>query len=242
MQKRTFIVIILAVMFFLTGCENTGLSYSDIRELIYGGESIAEIPAYTGKDYEPLNGGIPYFTLKNAEYEDMEYYSSLDELGRVGVCFAIIGPDSMPTQEREGIGMIKPTGWHTVRYDDLIEGKYLYNRCHLIGYQLTGENANEKNLMTGTRHFNVEGMLPFENKVASYIRKTENHVLYRITPVFDGKDLLARGVILEALSVEDGGSGISINVFIHNVQPGIEIDYSDGTSSPEVSFRGAFLI
>ena len=140
---------------------------------------------------------------------------------------ANIGQDLMPTEKRGAIGQVKPTGWHTVKYDQ-VEGKYLYNRCHLIGYQLTGENANEKNLITGTRYLNVDGMLPFENMVADYIKETGNHVLYRVTPVFNGNNLLASGVQMEAMSVEDKGAGISFNVFCYNVQPGVEINYADG--------------
>ena len=136
----------------------------------------------------------------------------------------------MPTEERGSIGMVKPTGWHTVRYYDLVDGKYLYNRCHLIGYQLTGENANTKNLITGTRYLNIEGMLPFENMVADYIQETNNHVLYRVTPIFEGNNLLANGVLMEGYSVEDKGAGVSYCVFAYNVQPGIEIDYATGES------------
>ena len=153
----------------------------------------------------------------------------MDELGRCGVAEACIGIDLMPTEDRGAIGQIKPSGWHTVKYD-IVDGKYLYNRCHLIGFQLTGENANEKNLITGTRYFNVEGMLPFENMVADYVKETENHVMYKVTPVYDGDNLVAKGVIMEAYSVEDKGEGISFNVFVHNVQPGIVIDYKTGES------------
>ena len=157
-------------------------------------------------------------------------FSKLDSLGRCGAAIAVVGRDLMPTEERGSIGMIKPAGWHTVRYDDLIADKYLYNRCHLIGYQLTGENANEQNLITGTRYLNVEGMLPFENQVADYVRKTGNHMLYRVTPIYDGNDLVARGVEMEASSVEDQGKGLEFHVFVYNVQPGIEIDYATGDS------------
>lgn len=146
---------------------------------------------------------------------------------------ASVGQDIMPTEERESIGQVKPTGWHTVKYDR-VDGKYLYNRCHLIGFQLTGENANEKNLITGTRYMNVEGMLPFENMVADYVKETDNHVLLRVTPIFDGQNLLASGVVMEALSMEDGGNGIGFNVYCYNVQPGISIDYATGESSTEV--------
>jgi DNA-entry nuclease len=154
----------------------------------------------------------------------------LDSLGRCGTAYACVGVDIMPTEERGEIGMIKPSGWQTVRYDDLIDGMYLYNRCHLIGYQLAGENANEQNLITGTRYLNVEGMLPFENQVADYVNGTKNHVLYRVTPVFDGDNLLASGVLMEAYSVEDDGKGISFCVFAYNVQPGVNINYANGES------------
>ena len=162
-----------------------------------------------------------------------ESYSKLDRLGRCRTAFACIGTDIMPTEKRGSIGMVKPSGWHTVRYDNLVEGKYLYNRCHLIAYQLSGENANERNLITGTRYMNTEGMLPFENKVADYVRSTKNHVLYRVAPVFKGTELVARGVQMEAYSVEDRGEGICFNVFVYNVQPGIEIDYASGDSHEE---------
>ena len=156
-------------------------------------------------------------------------YSPLDYLNRCGYAMACVGQESMPTEERGSIGQIKPSGWHTVKYD-CVDGKYLYNRCHLIGYQLTGENSNEQNLITGTRYMNVEGMLPFENVVADYIEETGNHVLYRVTPIFDGNNLLARGVQMEALSVEDGGEGVCFNVYVYNSQPGVQIDYTDGSS------------
>ena len=225
------ILFILFSLLILASCGKDTPGYMDMRELIYGGEfSESDIPSYEGEIYTVLNGNEPHFTVKNLNYGEYEFYSPLDKLSRAGVCFAVIGEGSMPTEERESIGMIKPSGWHTVRYDDIIEGKYLYNRCHLIGYQLTGENANEKNLITGTRHFNVEGMLPFENKVASYIKKSGNHVFYRVTPIYKGKDLVACGVVIEAYSVEDNGEGIRFNVFVHNIQPGIEIDYSTGES------------
>ena len=158
-----------------------------------------------------------------------EEYSDLDELGRCGAAYANIGQDLMPTQKRGDISRVKPTGWRSVKYD-IVDGKHLYNRCHLIGYQLTAENANEKNLITGTRYMNVDGMLPFENMVADYIKETDNHVLYRVTPIFDGNDLVAQGVQMEACSVEDDGEGICFNVFVYNVQPGIEIDYATGES------------
>lgn len=192
--------------------------------------SLSNVPAYSGKAYTSVNGNVPYFTAAELATQSFETYSDLDSLGRCGVTYACIGKDLMPTEERGSIGMVKPTGWHTVRYDDLVDGKYLYNRCHLIGYQLTGENANTKNLITGTRYLNIEGMLPFENMVADYIQETNNHVLYRVTPIFEGNNLLANGVLMEGYSVEDKGAGVSYCVFAYNVQPGIEIDYATGES------------
>lgn len=192
--------------------------------------SLSDVPAYSGKAYISVNGNVPYFTAAELTTTSFETYSDLDTLGRCGVTYACIGQDLMPTEERGSIGMVKPTGWHTVRYDDLVDGKYLYNRCHLIGYQLTGENANTKNLITGTRYLNIEGMLPFENMVADYIQETNKHVLYRVTPIFEGNNLLANGVLMEGYSVEDKGAGVSYCVFAYNVQPGIEIDYATGES------------
>lgn len=192
--------------------------------------SLSDVPAYSGKAYTSVNGNVPYFSAAELATQSFETYSDLDTLGRCGVTYACIGQDLMPTKERGSIGMVKPTGWHTVRYDDLVDGKYLYNRCHLIGYQLTGENANTKNLITGTRYLNIEGMLPFENMVADYIQETNNHVLYRVTPIFEGNNLLANGVLMEGYSVEDKGAGVSYCVFAYNVQPGIEIDYATGES------------
>ena len=192
--------------------------------------SLSDVPAYSGKAYISVNGNVPYFTAAELTTTSFETYSDLDTLGRCGVTYACIGQDLMPTKERGSIGMVKPTGWHTVRYDDLVDGKYLYNRCHLIGYQLTGENANTQNLITGTQYLNIEGMLPFENMVADYIQETDNHVLYRVTPIFEGNNLLANGVLMEGYSVEDKGAGVSYCVFAYNVQPGIEIDYATGES------------
>ena len=199
--------------------------------------SLSDVPAYSGKAYISVNGNVPYFTAAELTTTSFETYSDLDTLGRCGVTYACIGQDLMPTKERGSIGMVKPTGWHTVRYDDLVDGKYLYNRCHLIGYQLTGENANTQNLITGTRYLNIEGMLPFENMVADYIQETDNHVLYRVTPIFEGNNLLANGVLMEGYSVEDKGAGVSYCVFAYNVQPGIEIDYATGESKLADSAR-----
>lgn len=192
--------------------------------------TISDIPAYSGKAYVEINENKPNFSTSDLTTTSFEKYSPLDELGRCGIAFANVGTDIMPTSERESISSVKPTGWQTVKYDS-ISGKYLYNRCHLIGFQLTAENANELNLITGTRYLNVDGMLPFENMVADYVKETNNHVLYRVTPVFEGNDLVAKGVQIEAMSVEDNGEGIEFNVFIYNVQPGITIDYSTGNSA-----------
>ena len=183
----------------------------------------------TNQAYTVLNNNVPLFDKNEITTVAFEEYSELDELRRCGVAFACIGEEIMPTEERGAIGQIKPSGWQMAKYD-VVDGKYLYNRCHLIGYQLSGENANEKNLITGTRYMNVDGMLPFENMVADYIKETKNHVMYRVTPVFEGDNLLAKGVQMEALSVEDDGEGVSFNVFVNNIQPGVEINYLDGTS------------
>ena len=191
--------------------------------------SLDAIPAYTGEPYVVLNDNIPDFPDRDKTSVPFERYSQLDYFGRCGAAYANVGLETMPTEARGAIGQVKPSGWHTVRYD-FVEGKYLYNRCHLIGYQLTAENANELNLITGTRYLNVTGMLPFENQVAEYVKESGNHVLYRVTPIFDADDLVARGVELEALSVEDGGAGICFHVFLYNVQPGVEIDYATGES------------
>lgn len=191
---------------------------------------LASIPAYSGNPYVEINGNIPNFIDADLTTTSFETYSSLDSLGRCGVAYANIGTDLMPTEDRSSIGQVKPTGWHTVKYD-CVDGKYLYNRCHLIGYQLTAENANTKNLITGTRYLNVEGMLPFENMVADYIKETGNHVLYRVTPIFEGNNLVASGVLMEAKSVEDNGDGILFNVYCYNVQPSVTIDYATGDSS-----------
>lgn len=188
------------------------------------------VPVYSGEPYTELNGNIPYFTDREKTEDVFEHYSDLDTLGRCGAAYANICKELMPTEKRGEIGMIKPTGWHTVRYDDIISDKYLYNRCHLIGFQLAGENANEKNLVTGTRYMNVDGMLLFENMIADYVKETDNHVLYRVTPIFVGDDLVCRGVEMEAYSVEDNGEGTSFHVFVYNIQPGIEIDYATGDS------------
>lgn len=227
MEKRIAVILALLLCLFMTGCisqEQTGGQTNFIGQA-------AEITAedYNGEPYMEINGNEPDFTEEELQTESYEEYSDLDALGRCGTAQACIGTDLMPTEKRGSIGQVKPTGWHLVKYDN-VDGKYLYNRCHLIGYQLTGENANEKNLITGTRYMNVEGMLPFEDLVADYVEETDNHVLYRVTPVYQGDNAVASGVQIEAESVEDGGQGISYNVFVYNVQPDITIDYKTGES------------
>ncbi|MBR5139417.1 MAG: DNA/RNA non-specific endonuclease, partial [Clostridia bacterium] len=214
---------LLCVLFsILSGCAIEPQSSSSI--------SLDSIPEFDGKTpYVSINGGVPSFTDDDMVTTSYEKYAKLDSLGRCGVTIACIGKDIMPTEDRGSIGSVKPTGWHTVKYD-IVDGKYLYNRCHLIGYQLTGENANKENLITGTRYMNVDGMLPFENMVADYVKETDNHVMYRVTPIFEGTNLVANGVLIEAKSVEDNGEGIEFCVFVYNNQPGIIIDYRNGNS------------
>ena len=191
---------------------------------------LSSLPAYSGEAYVAVNNNQPYFSEEERQNtEAFETYSPLDELGRCGVAWANICQELMPTEERGEIGQVKPSGWHTVKYD-CVDGQYLYNRCHLIGFQLAGENANEQNLITGTRYLNIEGMLPFENLVADYVQETGNHVLYRVTPVFDGDNLVASGVLMEGWSVEDAGEGVCFCVYAYNIQPGVEIDYATGDS------------
>ncbi len=257
MKKMTSVIaLILSIMIVLGGCDiadipdsNTSITENEIisettpiaeQELSTISETdidlkaptvdLSNIPAYSGKPYVAVNNNIPYFTEADLTTASFEMYSSLDNLGRCGVAYANIGQDLMPTEERGSIGMVKPTGWRTVKYDN-VDGKYLYNRCHLIGFQLTGENANEQNLITGTRYLNVQGMLPFENMVADYVKETGNHTLYRVTPIFEGDNLLASGVLMEGYSVEDNGKDISFCVFCYNVQPDIEINYANGDST-----------
>ena len=194
--------------------------------------NLADVPAYSGQPYVAVNGNVPYFTDADLTDVSFESYSDLDSLGRCGVAYASVSQDTMPTEKRGSIGEVKPTGWHTAKYDN-VDGKYLYNRCHLIGYQLTAENANVKNLITGTRYLNVQGMLPFENLTADYVKETGNHVMYRVTPVFESDNLVASGVLMEAESVEDQGEGVLFCVYVYNVQPGIAIDYATGESSAD---------
>lgn len=196
--------------------------------------SLDDVPPYSGSPYVAVNNNVPYFEESDLTTSAYETYSDLDYLGRCGVAEACVGVEIMPTEDRGSISNVKPSGWQTAKYD-CVDGKYLYNRCHLIGFQLTGENANKENLITGTRYLNVDGMLPFENMVADYVKETENHVLYRVTPVFHGDDLVATGVLLEAMSVEDQGEELCFNVYCYNVQPGVTIDYTTGDSALEGS-------
>lgn len=217
----------------LTACNGSELPFFGREEETEASQvSLDAIPAYSGQPYIAVNGNIPFFTSGDLTSMSYEHYSELDGLGRCGVAIASIGQDLMPDEDRGNISSVKPSGWVMVKYD-FVDGNYLYNRCHLIGYQLTGENANEKNLITGTRYLNIQGMLPFENMVADYVKETGNHVLYRVTPIFKGDDLVASGVLMEARSVEDSGDGIQFNVYCYNVQPGVVISYADGSSYAE---------
>ena len=213
-----------ACFLLLAGCGSVERQGGDVSYA-----SVQTIPDYAGEPYVALFDNEPGFTEEDLTRSSYETYSELDDLGRCGAAEACVGLDLMPTEERGSIGSVKPSGWQSVKYD-CVDGRYLYNRCHLIGYQLSGENANRENLITGTRYLNIEGMLPFENMVADYVKETENHVLYRVTPHFAEDELVARGVEIEALSVEDGGEGIRFHVYAYNVQPGVVIDYATGES------------
>ena len=225
MKKKNVFLCLLMALSLVCNLSVLSASAASQKEKI----TLNNLPAYSGEAYVELNDNVPSFSKKDMTSKAFEKYSELDDLGRCGVAYANVCRETMPTEERGNIGMIKPSGWQTVKYDN-VDGKYLYNRCHLIGYQLTAENANEKNLITGTRYLNIEGMLAFENMVADYIDETENHVLYRVTPIFKDDNLLASGVQMEAYSVEDKGKGVSFNVYCYNVQPGITIDYTNGDS------------
>ena len=231
------LILLLAGALLCSGCAGTAgtqdAELSPSGSLSVSGTPAEENPSalWNGQPYTAVNGNVPGFSEKDLTAASFESYSELDSLGRCGTAFACLGQDLMPRGERGDISGIHPTGWHSVQYD-FIDGKNLYNRCHLIGWQLSGEDANRKNLITGTRYMNVEGMLPFENMVADYIKETGCHVLYRVTPVFQGSNLVADGVLMEAMSVEDQGESISFCVFVPNVQPGVSIDYSDGSSRP----------
>ncbi|MGL6198589.1 MAG: DNA/RNA non-specific endonuclease [Lachnospiraceae bacterium] len=252
-NKQLLISLILILCFIFTGCgqktsettpesnqiesnssstqesESDTESPSDETEEVSQTIDISSIPEFSGDAYVVINDNNPFFTDSDLTAESFEQYSALDSLGRCGIAYASVGQDIMPTEERGSIGKVKPSGWQTMKYDS-VDGKYLYNRCHLIGYQLTGENANESNLITGTRYLNTQGMLPFENMIADYVKETNNHVLYRVTSIFEGDNLVASGVQMEAMSVEDDGEGILFNVYAYNNQPGIVIDYINGNS------------
>ena len=214
-------------MLFTCSC---GFAGDDSAAIDYGDSYIdlEDIPEYSGHKYYVINDNIPFFTEEELEQEVFESYSPLDKYGRCGVAYAMLGKELMPTGQREDISDIRPTGWKTKPYEDLIADVYLYNRSHLIAHSIAGENANELNLITGTDYLNKQGMLPFEEKVRDYVQYTGNHVLYRVTPIFKDDELLARGVQMEAFSVEDDGEEICFNVYIYNVQPGVVIDYETG--------------
>lgn len=196
------------------------------------------VPEFSGDPFVEIDGNEPSFSEAERRLDALETYAPLDGLGRCGAAFAVIGPDTVPTEERGSIGSVKPSGWHLVKYD-IVDGAYLYNRCHLIAYRLAGENANERNLITGTRFMNTQGMVPFEKRVADYVERTGDRVLYRATPVFEGSDLVARGVHLEAESMGDGGAGVRFSVFVYNAQPGIAIDYATGESRLDGTFEAS---
>ena len=230
--------ILLSLSFVLGACsQSAGSQQTEVNTELSGEKDtgspeqssfdLSQVPAYSGEPYVVVNNNIPFFKDSDLTTEAFEKYSDLDSLGRCGAAYANVCQEIMPTEKRGAIGMVKPTGWQTVKYD-WVDGKYLYNRCHLIGYQLSGENANEKNLITGTRYLNVDGMLPFENLVADYVHETDHHVLYRVTPVFENSDLVASGVLMEAQSVED--DDVLFCVYCYNVQPKVTIDYATGES------------
>lgn len=227
--KQLFIVILLAICVALICIAISWRSSEAARRKAAG----LKVPEYAGEASVQINGNKPFFDDEDKKIDySFESYSELDELGRCGVAYACVGRDLKPTEKRGEIGSIKPTGWVQAKYEGVVDSNppYLYNRCHLIAYCLTAENANEKNLITGTRYMNVEGMLPYEELVAKYLDKHDNHVLYRVTPVYNGRNLLADGVLIEAYSIEDAGAGISFCVFCYNVQPGVHIDYRSGQS------------
>ena len=213
--------------------EISAVSKENIEEAVAFDFSL--IPEYSGDAYVVVNDNVPFFTEEDMVTTSYETYSELDELGRCGVCVASVGTDIMPEDEREGIGNVKPSGWNQAKYPGVVNGNYLYNRCHLIGFQLTGENDNKGNLITGTRYLNIDGMLAFENMVADYVKETGNHVLYRVTPIFENENLLASGVLMEGKSVEDDGEDILFCVYCYNVQPGVLINYEDGSSILETN-------
>lgn len=232
MKRLLSVLLCIVLSFSLVSCD---FSYNQSVQKTIEYYSLDALPEYSGKPYVAINNNVPTLTIGEKDYTSYEEYTPLDFLGRCGVSVASIGRDIMPTEARQSIGMVKPSGWQIAKYD-FVDGKYLYNRCHLIGFQLTGENANERNLITGTRSMNTQGMLPFENMVADYVKETGNHVLYRVTPIFEGNNLVASGVIMEGLSVEDKGAGISFCIYCYNAEPGVVIDYATGESYLDESY------
>lgn len=228
-----FVIICISILSYLNpNIKEQFLATSSNENLIIqSSSSLENIPEFDSSPYISINNNEPNFTKEELSTNSFEKYSELDSLGRCGTAFANLSIDTMPSanEERESISKIEPSGWLNKKYE-IVDGGYLYNRCHLIGYQLSAENANEKNLITGTRYMNTEGMLPFENKVTEYIKETRNHVLYKVSPIYDGNNLIASGVQMEAKSVEDDGKGICFNIYCYNVQPGIEINYKTGDS------------
>lgn len=243
-MKRVWTALaLLMVLTLLVGCEATtatpplAAAQPTAPQPAIGNDialALADLPPFAGEAAVPVNGNKPFFSENDIELAEegnpFEYYCELDALGRCGVAYANVCRETMPTEERGNIGMVRPSGWKTVNYHDLVDGNYLYNRCHLIGFQLTGESANVQNLITGTRYMNTQGMLPYENQVADYVHETNNHVLYRATPIFEGDNLVASGVLLEAQSIEDDGQGVEFCAYCYNVQPGVVIDYATGDS------------
>lgn len=235
-RNNRLITLLIALLLILStsicSCELIANDISDLNEHIPHA-TLDSIPEFDGETpYVIINGNKPFFTDDEIVSKSFEKYGERDGLGRCTVCIACVGVDIMPTEDRDSISHIDPTGWINAEYD-FIPGKYVYNRCHLIGFQLTGENANRENLITGTRFLNIEGMLPFENMIADYVKETENHVMLRVTPIFKGDNLVASGVLMEAFSVEDNGDGICFNIYAYNCQPGVEIDYATGETHPE---------
>jgi len=235
-MKKTLVTLVVAALLALAGyLADNGIIKDTtpvVKESVSDGDWFSDVGEFDGEPYCVINGNVPFFTDDEITDVSFENYGEMDYLERCTVCVASVGRDLMPTEERGYIGYVKPSGWQNEKYD-FVDGKYVYNRCHLIGYQLTGENATRENLITGTRYMNVEGMLPFENEIADYVRDTGNHVMYRVTPMFEGENLLCSGVLMEALSVEDGGDGVCFNVYCYNAQPGVIIDYATGENFPE---------
>lgn len=223
-MKKRILGVLLPILFLFSGCSQGAESQTVL--------TLADVPAFSGEPYVVIDDNEPHFPEADFTSKSFEQYSELDALGRCGPAYANVGIETMPTEKRGNISQVKPTGWQSIKYD-FVDGKSLYNRCHLIGFQLTAENANKKNLITGTRYMNVDGMLPFENMVADYVKETKNHVLYRVTPIFEGDNLVASGVQMEAKSVEDDGAGIEFHVYVYNNQPGVTIDYATGESWEE---------